>query len=183
MYTLPLELKDKERWGNKHNPTLYIRAKYLPYKALRQQFWRAMLKQYDADESGLLDKVELTTMLDTLGSTLHESIVSRRHIMETFSLHSTKPSSVLKISCRPQRQETPRGLDLHQAHRLLRWRLECSRPSIRTARQPPFQCLKQTPWVGKAKKATTCRSTILPTRREKNMSSRSVNVPSATSRS
>lgn len=75
MYTLPLELKQKERWENKHNPTLYIRAKYLPYKALRQQFWRAMLKQYDADESGLLDKVELTTMLDTLGSTLHESTI------------------------------------------------------------------------------------------------------------
>lgn len=34
-----------------------------------------MLKQYDADESGLLDKVELTTMLDTLGSTLHESTI------------------------------------------------------------------------------------------------------------
>jgi phosphatidylserine decarboxylase len=75
MYTLPLELKKKERWEDKHNPTLYIRAKYVPYKALRQQFWRAMLKQYDADESGLLDKVELTTMLDTLGSTLHESTI------------------------------------------------------------------------------------------------------------
>jgi phosphatidylserine decarboxylase len=75
MYTLPLELKKKERWEDKHNPTLYIRAKYLPYKALRQQFWRAMLKQYDADESGLVDKVELTTMLDTLGSTLHESTI------------------------------------------------------------------------------------------------------------
>ncbi|KAE8848449.1 hypothetical protein PTNB73_02291 [Pyrenophora teres f. teres] len=75
MYTLPLELKQKERWDNKHSPTLYIRAKYLPYKALRQQFWRAMLKQYDADESGLLDKVELTTMLDTLGSTLHEATI------------------------------------------------------------------------------------------------------------
>ncbi|XP_014555989.1 hypothetical protein COCVIDRAFT_100934 [Bipolaris victoriae FI3] len=75
MYTLPLELKHQERWENKHNPTLYIRAKYLPYKALRQQFWRAMLKQYDADESGLLDKVELTTMLDTLGSTLHEATI------------------------------------------------------------------------------------------------------------
>jgi phosphatidylserine decarboxylase len=34
-----------------------------------------MLKQYDADESGLLDKVELTTMLDTLGSTLHEATI------------------------------------------------------------------------------------------------------------
>jgi phosphatidylserine decarboxylase len=74
-FTLPLEMKNKERWEDKHNPVLYIRAKYLPYAALRQQFWRAMLKQYDADDSGLLDKVELTTMLDTLGSTLHESTI------------------------------------------------------------------------------------------------------------
>jgi phosphatidylserine decarboxylase len=74
-YALPLEMKNKDRWEAKHNPVLYIRAKYLPYKALRQQFWRAMLKQYDADDSGLVDKVELTTMLDTLGSTLHESTI------------------------------------------------------------------------------------------------------------
>lgn len=74
-YNLPLELKNKERWEAKHNPTLQIRAKYVPYKALRQQFWRAMLKQYDADDSGLIDKVELTTMLDNLGSTLHESTI------------------------------------------------------------------------------------------------------------
>jgi phosphatidylserine decarboxylase len=74
-YVLPLGLKNKERWESKHNPTLYIRVKYLPYRALRQQFWRAMLKQYDADDSGHVDKVELTTMLDTLGSTLHESTI------------------------------------------------------------------------------------------------------------
>jgi phosphatidylserine decarboxylase len=75
MFTLPIEMKNKDRWEAKHHPTLHIRAKYLPYKALRQQFWRAMLKQYDADDSGLIDKVELTTMLDTLGSTLHESTI------------------------------------------------------------------------------------------------------------
>jgi phosphatidylserine decarboxylase len=75
VYTLPLEMKNKDRWEAKHNPILHIRAKYLPYKALRQQFWRAMLKQYDADDSGLIDKVELTTMLDSLGSTLHESTI------------------------------------------------------------------------------------------------------------
>lgn len=74
-YVLPLELKNKERWEAKHSPTLYIRAKYLPYQALRQQFWRAMLRQYDADESGFIDKIELTTMLDTLGSTLHNSTI------------------------------------------------------------------------------------------------------------
>ena len=75
-YELPLELKNKSRWEEKHHPTLYIRAKYLPYDALRQQFWRVMLRQYDADESGKLDKVELVTMLDTLGSTLHDSTIN-----------------------------------------------------------------------------------------------------------
>ena len=74
-YTLPLVLKNKERWEDKHNPQLTIKAKYLPYPALRQQFWRAMLKQYDSDENARVSKVELTTMLDTLGSTLKESTI------------------------------------------------------------------------------------------------------------
>ncbi|SPQ22080.1 52e609c5-0146-48e8-b2d6-0625e77bde05 [Thermothielavioides terrestris] len=74
-YTLPLKMKNQEKWEAKHNPVLTIRAKYMPYPALRQQFWRAMLKQYDTDESGRISKVELTTMLDTLGSTLRESTI------------------------------------------------------------------------------------------------------------
>lgn len=73
--TLPLVLKNKDRWEAKHNPQLYVKAKYLPYPALRQQFWRAMLKQYDSDENARVSKVELTTMLDTLGSTLRESTI------------------------------------------------------------------------------------------------------------
>lgn len=72
---IPLTLKNKERWEDKHFPELYIKARYLPYRALRQQFWRAMLKQYDADESGRISKIELSTMLDTLGSTLKESTI------------------------------------------------------------------------------------------------------------
>lgn len=74
-FIIPLQLKNKEKWEEKHSPELYIRAKYLPYPALRQQFWRAMLKQYDTDESGCISKIELTTMLDTLGSTLKESTI------------------------------------------------------------------------------------------------------------
>lgn len=74
-YVIPLILKNKERWEDKHSPELHIRAKYMPYRALRQQFWRVMLKQYDADESGRTSKVELTSMLDTLGSTLKESTI------------------------------------------------------------------------------------------------------------
>ncbi|KAL9111793.1 MAG: hypothetical protein Q9227_003852 [Pyrenula ochraceoflavens] len=74
-YVVPLELKKADRWEDKHSPELHIKAKYLPYRALRQQFWRAMLRQYDADESARVSKVELTTMLDTLGSTLKESTI------------------------------------------------------------------------------------------------------------
>ncbi|KAI0148730.1 phosphatidylserine decarboxylase-domain-containing protein [Xylariaceae sp. FL1272] len=76
-FTVPLKMKNLEKWEDKHNPTLTIRAKYMPYPALRQQFWRSMLKQYDTDESGEISKVELTTMLDTLGSTLRESTIDR----------------------------------------------------------------------------------------------------------
>lgn len=74
-FLLPLKMKNLDKWEDKHNPVLALRAKYMPYPALRQQFWRAMIKQYDADESGLISKVELTTMLDTLGSTLSESTI------------------------------------------------------------------------------------------------------------
>lgn len=74
-FELPLELKNKARWEDKHHPVLYLRAKYLPYRALRQQFWRVLLRQYDADESGRIDKIELVTMLDTLGSTLHNKTI------------------------------------------------------------------------------------------------------------
>ena len=74
-YTIPLALKNKDRWEDKHAPELHVQAKYVPYSALRQHFWRLMLKQYDADDSGRIDKVEMTTMLDTLGSTLKGSTI------------------------------------------------------------------------------------------------------------
>lgn len=74
-FELPLKMKNLEKWEDKHSPALYIRAKYMPYPALRQQFWRALLRQYDADESGEISRVELTTMLDTLGSTLRDSTI------------------------------------------------------------------------------------------------------------
>lgn len=76
MYTVPLELQNQARWEDKHSPKLYLQARYLPYRALRQQFWRAMLKQYDTDDSRRISKIELTTMLDTLGSTLRESTIN-----------------------------------------------------------------------------------------------------------
>lgn len=102
-YTLPLVLKNKERWETKHNPVLFINAKYLPYSALRQQFWRAMLRQYDSDENAQISKLELTTMLDTLGSTLKESTIdgyflrfaNGNNTLDTGSMHLNFDQAVI----------------------------------------------------------------------------------------
>lgn len=56
--------------------TLQIRAKYTPYTALRQQFWRIYLRQYDIDEQGKLSHLEIFSMLDSLGSTLSKDTIS-----------------------------------------------------------------------------------------------------------
>jgi phosphatidylserine decarboxylase len=86
-FTVQLKLKNAEKWEETHSPALFIKAKYVPYPALRQQFWRSMLRQYDTDESGRISKVELTTMLDTLGSTLKESTIDG--FFKRFPHHAT----------------------------------------------------------------------------------------------
>ncbi|PQE30375.1 phosphatidylserine decarboxylase protein [Rutstroemia sp. NJR-2017a WRK4] len=96
-FTVPLKLKNAEKWEEKHSPVLYLKAKYVPYPALRQQFWRAMLKQYDTDESGRISKVELTTMLDTLGSTLKESTIDGFFRRFQHTPNSEEPNSDLTI--------------------------------------------------------------------------------------
>jgi phosphatidylserine decarboxylase len=45
-------------------------AKYQPYDALRQRLWYQLLKEYDSDDTRTLSHIELTSMLDSLGSTL-----------------------------------------------------------------------------------------------------------------
>lgn len=95
VYTIPLTLKNKERWESKHSPVLHARAKYMPYAALRQQFWRVMLKQYDVDESNRISKVELVAMLDTLGSTLKESTIDS--FFHRFA-HENQPSDTIDLT-------------------------------------------------------------------------------------
>ncbi|KAG2018560.1 phosphatidylserine decarboxylase, variant 4 [Coprinopsis cinerea AmutBmut pab1-1] len=60
----------KSGWGEKFSPSISVRAKYQPYAALRQRFWRQYLKQYDTDDTNTMSHLELTSMLDSLGSTL-----------------------------------------------------------------------------------------------------------------
>ncbi|KAJ7472559.1 phosphatidylserine decarboxylase-domain-containing protein [Mycena latifolia] len=57
-------------WESKHSPVITFRAKYQPYSLLRQRFWRQYLKQYDTDDTATISHVEITSMLDSLGSTL-----------------------------------------------------------------------------------------------------------------
>ncbi|KAK4048980.1 phosphatidylserine decarboxylase [Microbotryomycetes sp. JL221] len=55
---------------------LQIRAKFTPYAALRQQFWRVYLSNYDIDQSGTISHLEIFSMLDSLGSTLSKETIS-----------------------------------------------------------------------------------------------------------
>ncbi|WWC68112.1 phosphatidylserine decarboxylase [Kwoniella pini CBS 10737] len=69
-FTLNLNTEKDMSWEARHSPRLTVRAKYEPYDALRQRFWRQYITQYDADDSGRMSYTELTAMLDSLGSTL-----------------------------------------------------------------------------------------------------------------
>jgi phosphatidylserine decarboxylase len=61
------------RPGHESDKEPSFRAKYEPYDALRQRFWRQYLLQFDSDNTGSISFTELTTMLDSLNSTLTNS--------------------------------------------------------------------------------------------------------------
>ncbi|KAI0628504.1 phosphatidylserine decarboxylase-domain-containing protein [Trametes polyzona] len=76
-FELPLQTAKEVPWESNHKPTITFRAKYQPYDALRQKFWCVYLKQYDTDDTNTISHLELTSMLDSLGSTLsHETVDS-----------------------------------------------------------------------------------------------------------
>ncbi|KLO15227.1 hypothetical protein SCHPADRAFT_871290 [Schizopora paradoxa] len=74
-FKLGLATAKEMPWEGKHTPVLTVKAKFQPYDALRQQFWRQYLKQYDPDDSGHLSRLELVSMLDSLGSTLSDETI------------------------------------------------------------------------------------------------------------
>ena len=75
LYQIPLIVDKDEPWEGKYAPKLTLRAKYEPYDALRQRFWRQYMTQYDADDTGTMSLTELTAMLDSLGSTLTKQTI------------------------------------------------------------------------------------------------------------
>ncbi|EST05400.1 Phosphatidylserine decarboxylase-related [Kalmanozyma brasiliensis GHG001] len=71
-FVLPLTRveKDEEAKYKTKRPTMTIQAKFTPYEALRQRFWQQLAQQFDTNDSGTLSRLELSSMLDSLGSTL-----------------------------------------------------------------------------------------------------------------
>jgi len=59
-----------------HNSVITFCAKYQPYDTLRQQFLRQNLKQYDTEDTVTLSHIELTSMLNALGSILWSETVN-----------------------------------------------------------------------------------------------------------
>ncbi|KAJ3992072.1 phosphatidylserine decarboxylase-domain-containing protein [Lentinula boryana] len=74
-FRLPLRTAKEMPWEAKHRPFISLRGKYQPYAALRQRFWLQYLEQYDTDDTGMLSHLELTSMLDSLGSTLTNATI------------------------------------------------------------------------------------------------------------
>lgn len=77
---------------HKKSGTIKIRAKFTPYSALRQRFWRTYLKQYDTDDSETWSYVELYSLLDSLGSTL-----TRATIDSFFTRFAKTPADDLSV--------------------------------------------------------------------------------------
>lgn len=73
-YELPLTLT-KQKYEEKHNPKLYVKCRFLPYAALRQQFWRGLIKIFDSDESNTMNFFQVSGFLEILGSTLSERTI------------------------------------------------------------------------------------------------------------
>ncbi|KAG9034805.1 hypothetical protein FS842_003775, partial [Serendipita sp. 407] len=69
-YTLPLQINKEAVGDGSHKSAITFRAKYQPYDMMRQRFWAHYLAQYDTDDTGEFSHLEITAMLDSLGSTL-----------------------------------------------------------------------------------------------------------------
>jgi phosphatidylserine decarboxylase len=62
--------------ASESDPDLFVRVKFTPYDALRQQFWRSYLPQYDTDESGTFNNIEVFSALEALNSTLAKETIN-----------------------------------------------------------------------------------------------------------
>jgi phosphatidylserine decarboxylase len=73
-HTFPLQMSNAEKWRNKR-PTLTIRFKFMPYNQVRKMFWLHLAKAYDAEHTNTLSKLQVQSMLETIGSTITEATI------------------------------------------------------------------------------------------------------------
>lgn len=76
-HTMSLNLANAEKWQHSIHPTLTIRAKFVPYVEIRKMFWVALAKTCDGDNSNTMSKIEVQTMLETLGSNISEATLTQ----------------------------------------------------------------------------------------------------------
>lgn len=66
---LPLRLSSPSEFDDCY---ILVKVCYISYDVLRKNFWEILAKQYDHDDNGKLNRIELTSMLESIGSTLSE---------------------------------------------------------------------------------------------------------------
>lgn len=74
---IPLNLSKQQVKGDKDDACLLVKGSFLPYEKVRKNFWTKLLKAFDLNHNGFLCKLEFETMLESLGSTLSESTISK----------------------------------------------------------------------------------------------------------
>lgn len=74
---IPLNLSKQQVNGDKDDACLLVKGSFLPYEKVRKNFWTKLLKAFDLNHNGFLCKLEFETMLESLGSTLTESTISK----------------------------------------------------------------------------------------------------------
>lgn len=67
------KVKEKKVQTSSIKASLLLKACFISYDELRRNFWELLAQQYDHDDNGKLNRIELTAMLDCIGCTLSES--------------------------------------------------------------------------------------------------------------
>lgn len=75
-HTIDLKMANRAKWEGKHNPRLSFRAKFLPYTTIRKMFFMALAKPYDLEGNGMMNRLGVQSMLESLGSNITEATVN-----------------------------------------------------------------------------------------------------------
>lgn len=66
----------QDSFEGKHKPVLHASCNFVSFQELYLQFWQRLLQRFDSEDRGRISKIELTTMLDLLGSTFRETTIN-----------------------------------------------------------------------------------------------------------